>query len=96
MTSKEFDVDCAFSGTNYTVLKRMFEGIGATVSENKFIEFKKQFEGLQFIIASNKLPRCSNHGHADYRDMWEPMELRMIKVYLGKSHVGTEFPYTPA
>ena len=45
LTSKEFEVDYAFSGTNYTTMKRMFEGIGAQVSNNKFVEFKPQFEG---------------------------------------------------
>ena len=40
VTSKEFEVDHAFSMANYTSLKRMCEGIGAPVSNNKFVEFK--------------------------------------------------------
>ena len=41
MTSKEFEVDHAFSMANYTSLKRMCEGIGAPVSNNKYVEFKQ-------------------------------------------------------
>ena len=97
LISKEFEVDHAFSTANYASMKRMFEGIGAPVSNNKFVEFKQQFAGKQFIIASNKLPKCSNRYNNDYEDMWNPMEYRMEKVSLLKGFDGsTPFPYTPA
>ena len=43
--SKEFDVDHAFSAGNFTRFKRIGEGIGAAVSNNKYAEYKHQFEG---------------------------------------------------
>ena len=91
-------MDHAFSGVNYTQLKRMCEGIGATVSDNKYQEYKtKQFVDKQFIVASNKLPACSFKYHASHGDMWTPMEHRMELVNLEKGFEGTTlFPYTPA
>ena len=96
LTSKEFEVDNAFSPANYTSMKRMFEGIGATVSNNKFAEFKLQFAGKQFIVASNKLPKCSFRYDSHHEDMWMPMLCRMEMVKLFKGFEGTTaFPYSP-
>jgi uridine kinase len=39
--SKEFEVDYAFSNANYTCLKQLCEGLGAMVSNNKFVEYKQ-------------------------------------------------------
>ena len=95
MTSIEFEVDQAFTVLNYTQMKRLFEGRGATLSNNKFVPLEKQHEGLQFIIASNKLPRCANSLHMDYDDMWQPMLCRMKLVHLTKKFPGeTKFPYS--
>ena len=40
LVSKEFEVDHAFSANNYTQMKRMFEGLGASVRNNLFHEFR--------------------------------------------------------
>ncbi len=97
MTSKEFEVDHAFSMANYTSMKKMFEGLGAPVSSNKYVEFKQMFEGKQFIVASNKLPKCSYRYDKDHDDMWKPMLCRMEMVELERGFSGeTVFPYSPA
>ena len=73
----------------------MGEGLGASVSNNKYAEYKHQFKGKQFIIASNKLPDCSRLGHKNYVNMWSPMLARMEIVELEEGFPGdTLFPYT--
>ena len=40
LIAKEFEVDSAFSSSNVTKFKRMGEGLGAPISNNKYAEYK--------------------------------------------------------
>ena len=72
----------------------MFEGKGAHLSVNKYVQYEKMFVGGYFIIASNDLPLIADPISARYSDSWLPMTTRFTKVDLTVTHpIGTPFPY---
>ena len=94
-TSKEFAVFHAFADANFSDLKSMFEGKGAQLSTNKFVQFEKMFVGGLFIIATNKLPAISHPKNYKFHSEWLPFKSRFDMVVLQDNHDGTTpFPYT--